>query len=139
MESESTHEEETFIRGIQTPYSDDVLAYFKALIVQKRDAAHEDVNRMRSQLVDAREQSENDTAYSHHMADAGTDAMEREKLYLMVAREQKYIGYLDRALERIENKTYGVCKVTGNPISKERLEAVPHTEISIAAKLKQKR
>lgn len=57
----------------------------------------------------------------------------------MVARQQKYVGYLDRALERIENRTYGVCKVTGNPISKERLEAVPHTEISIKAKLKQKK
>jgi DnaK suppressor protein len=139
MEQEETYEEETFIRGVQTPFSDEVLNHFKELILEKREAAHEDVNRMRAQLVDAREQSENDTAYSHHMADAGTDAMEREKLYLMIAREQKYIGYLDRALERIENKTYGVCKVTGNAISKERLEAVPHTEISIEAKLKQKK
>ena len=57
----------------------------------------------------------------------------------MLARQKKYIGYLDRALERIDNRTYGVCKVTGNPISRERLEAVPHTEISIEAKRKQKR
>jgi DnaK suppressor protein len=57
----------------------------------------------------------------------------------MIAREQKYVGYLDRALERIQNKTYGVCKVTGNTISKERLEAVPHTEISIEAKLAQQK
>lgn len=91
------------------------------------------------QLKDSREQAENDSAYSFHMADAGTDAMEREKLYLMVARQQKFIGYLDRALERINTRTYGICKVTGNTISKERLEAVPHTEISIKAKLKQKR
>ena len=122
-----------------TPFNDAELAHFKDLIVNKRDKASEDVDRMRSQLADAREQAENDTAYSFHMADAGTDAMEREKLYLMIAREQKYIGYLDRALERIERKTYGVCKVTGNPISKERLEAVPHTEISIEAKLAQKK
>lgn len=140
MEAETTHdEEETVVRNIVTPYSDDVLEHFKVLILEKREAAHEDVARMRSQLVDSREQAENDTAYSHHMADAGTDAMEREKLYLMIAREQKYIGYLDRALERIQNKTYGVCKVSGKPISKERLEAVPHTEISIEAKLKQKK
>jgi DnaK suppressor protein len=139
MKSELQHGEETFIKGVPSPYSDDMLDHFKAIILEKRDAAHEDVSRMRSQLVDAREQSENDTAYSHHMADAGTDAMEREKLYLMVAREQKYIGYLDRALERIEGKTYGVCKETGKTISKERLEAVPHTEISIEAKLKQKK
>ncbi len=122
-----------------SPFSDAELEHFKSLVINKRDKATEDVDRMRAQLADAREQAENDTAYSFHMADAGTDAMEREKLYLMIAREQKYIGYLDRALERIENKTYGICKVTGNPISKERLEAVPHTEISIEAKLAQKK
>jgi len=139
MEPESKNEDEILFTGVKSPFSDDVLNHFKELISKKREAAHEDVNRMRAQLVDAREQSENDTAYSHHMADAGTDAMEREKLYLMVAREQKYIGYLDRALERIEKKTYGVCKVTGKAISMERLEAVPHTEISIEAKLKQRK
>jgi RNA polymerase-binding transcription factor DksA len=57
----------------------------------------------------------------------------------MIARQQKYIGYLDRALERIDNRTYGVCKVTGKAISKDRLEAVPHTEISIEAKLQQQK
>ena len=123
----------------KTPFSDKELEHFKKLILEKRQQTTEDIDRMKAQLEDAREQSENDSAYSFHMADAGTDAMEREKLYLMIAREQKFVGYLDRALERIENKTYGICKVTGNPISKERLEAVPHTEISIAAKLKQKK
>ena len=121
-----------------TPFSDKDLEHFRNLLLEKRSSAQEDVERMRSQLEDAREQAENDTAYSFHMADAGTDAMEREKLYLMIARQQKYIGYLDRALERIDNRTYGICKVTGKPISKERLEAVPHTEISIEAKLQQK-
>ena len=123
----------------KTPFSDEVLDHFRQLILDRRASAVEDIERMKSQLEDAREQAENDTAYSFHMADAGTDAMEREKLYLMIARQQKYVGYLDRALERIDNKTYGVCKVTGKAISKERLEAVPHTEISIEAKLKQKR
>lgn len=123
----------------KSPYSEEELAYFRQLILERRAAAVEDIDRMRSQLEDAREQAENDTAYSFHMADAGTDAMEREKLYLMVARQQKYVGYLDRALERIANKTYGICKVTGKAISRERLEAVPHTEISIEAKLKQKK
>lgn len=122
-----------------TPFSDDELEYFRQLILGRRREAVEDIERMRAQLEDAREQWENDTAYSFHMADAGTDAMEREKLYLMIARQQKYVGYLDRALDRIKNKTYGICKVTGKPISKERLEAVPHTEISIEAKLKQKK
>lgn len=125
--------------AVVSPFNDAELDYFKDLILDKRQKAVEDVDRMRAQLADAREQAENDTAYSFHMADAGTDAMEREKLYLMIAREQKYVGYLERALERIQNKTYGVCKVTGNAISKERLEAVPHTEISIEAKLAQQK
>jgi RNA polymerase-binding protein DksA len=121
-----------------SPFSDEELDHFKELILKRRKAAMDDIERMRAQIDEASEQASDNTAYSFHMADAGTDAMEREKLYLMIARQQKYVGYLDRALERIENNTYGICKVTGKPISKERLEAVPHTEISIKAKLKQK-
>jgi DnaK suppressor protein len=144
LQEESTQEAEEEItpqpvKERKTTFTDEELEYFRGLILERRKAAIEDIERMRAQLEDAREQSENDTAYSFHMADAGTDAMEREKLYLMMARQQKYVGYLDRALERIANKTYGICKVTGKPISKDRLEAVPHTEISIEAKLKQKR
>lgn len=123
----------------KTHLSDDELEHFRQLILEKHLSAMEEIDRMRSQLEDARDQQDNDSPYSFHMADAGTDAMEREKLYLMIARQQKYVGYLDRALDRIKNKTYGVCKVTGKPIPKERLEAVPHTEISIEAKMKQKR
>ena len=121
-----------------TPFSDEELDHFKQLILKRRKAATDDIERMREQVEEAKEQAGDNTAYSFHMADAGTDAMEREKLYLMIARQQKYIGYLDRALERIENGTYGICKVTGEPIAKERLESVPHTEISIEAKQKQK-
>ena len=139
MATDTSNMSDEAAEPVESPYSPKELAYFKELIIQKRDSATEDIERMRSQIVDAREQAENDTAYSYHMADAGTDAMEREKLYLMVAREQKYVGYLDRALERIEKNTSGVCKVTGKAISRERLEAVPHTEISIEAKLKQKK
>ena len=123
----------------KTTFSDEELEHFKQVLLDRRESAVKDIDSMKGQLEDAREQAENDTAYSFHMADAGTDAMEREKLYLMIARQQKYVGYLDRALDRVDNKTYGICKVTGKPISKERLEAVPHTEISIEAKLKQKK
>ncbi|MCH8124152.1 MAG: TraR/DksA C4-type zinc finger protein [Bacteroidetes bacterium] len=132
-------QEEVASEPVETSFSKKELQHFMELIVDKRHSAQEDIDGMRGQLADAREQAENDTAYSFHMADAGTDAMEREKLFLMIARQQKYIGYLDRAIERIENRTYGVCKVTGQPISKERLEAVPHTEISIEAKLQQQK
>lgn len=126
-------------KNVVTPFTDEELEHFKTLIEDRKRSALDDISSLRSQLADSREQSENDTAYSFHMADAGTDAMEREKLYLMVARQQKFVGYLDRALDRIKDKTYGVCKVTGDPISRERLEAVPHTEISIEAKLQQKK
>lgn len=123
----------------ETPFSEAELQHFKELILERRRKAKDDVERMRNQIEDAKEQAGDNTAYSFHMADAGTDAMEREKLHLMIARQQKYIGYLDRALERIKNGTYGICKVTGKPIAKERLEAVPHTEISIKAKKEQKK
>jgi len=122
----------------RTPFSDDELEHFKELLLERRREAKEEVERMREQIDEAKEQADDDTAYGIHMADAGTDAQEREKLHHMIARQQKYIGYLDRALERIENKTYGICRVTGKPISKERLEAVPHTEISIEAKRQEK-
>jgi RNA polymerase-binding protein DksA len=123
----------------KTPFSKEDLEHFRGLVKERHRKASEDVGRMRKQIENAREQSDDNSPYSFHMADAGTDAMEREKLYLMIARQQKYMGYLDRALERIQNGTYGVCKVTGDQISRERLEAVPHTEISIEAKKKQKK
>jgi RNA polymerase-binding protein DksA len=122
----------------KTPFSDDELEHFRDLLLQRRREAKAEIEQMRTQIENAKEQSDDNTAYGIHMADAGTDAMEREKLHLMISRQQKYIGYLDRALERIDNKTYGVCRVTGNPIAKERLEAVPHTEISIEAKRQEK-
>src|SRR5690606_37622096 len=122
----------------RTPFSDAELEEFRALIEAKRAETLADIEDMRAQLDDQREH-ESDSAYSFHMADAGTDAMEMEKLYLMIARQQKFLGYLDRAIERIDNKTYGICKVTGKPIAKERLMAVPHTEISIEAKKEQQK
>jgi len=122
----------------RTPFSDEELEHFKELLLQRRREAKEEIEQMREQVDEAKEHAGDNTAYGLHMADAGTDAMEREKLHLMIARQQKYIGYLERALERIENKTYGICRVTGEPISKERLEAVPHTEISIEAKRQEK-
>jgi len=122
----------------RTPFSDEELEHFKELLLQRRREAKEEIEQMREQINEAKEQADDNSAYGVHMADAGTDAMEREKLHLMISRQQKYIGYLDRALERIENKTYGICRVTGEPIAKERLEAVPHTEISIEAKRKEK-
>ena len=121
-----------------TPFTDEDLAHFRRIILAKRQSAMEEIDWMKRQLDDAREQASNESAYSLHMADATSDMMELEKLYLMMARQQKYVGYLNRALDRIEGKTYGICKVSGKPIPKERLEAVPHTEVSIETKRRQK-
>ena len=118
----------------RTPFSDAELDAFRDLITAKRARALAEIETMRARLRHAREAG-GDTAFSLHMADAGTDAADREQTHAMIARQQTFVGHLDRALQRIEYKTYGVCRVSGEPISKERLLAVPHTETSIAAKL----
>lgn len=121
-----------------SPYSDEELEYFKEIIIKKRDEAERELESLQNALRDSMENASDESAYSFHMADAGTDAQEREKTYMLFNRTKKFIRYLDDALKRIENKTYGVCKVTGKKISKGRLEAVPHTQLSIEAKLKRK-
>lgn len=121
-----------------SPYSDEELEYFKEIIIKKRDEAEKELESLQSSLRDSMENASDESAYSFHMADAGTDAQEREKTYMLFNRTKKFVRYLDGALERINNKTYGVCKVTGKKISKGRLEAVPHTQLSIEAKLKRR-
>ncbi|MFO7846574.1 MAG: TraR/DksA C4-type zinc finger protein [Balneolaceae bacterium] len=121
-----------------SPYSDEELEYFKQIIIKKRDEAENELNTLQTSLRESMENSSDESAYSFHMADAGTDAQEREKTYMLFNRTKKFIRYLDDALVRIENKTYGVCKVTGKKIAKGRLEAVPHTQLSIEAKLKRR-
>ena len=121
-----------------SPYSDEELEYFRDIIIKKRDEAEKELNTLQETLRESMENSSDESAYSFHMADAGTDAQEREKTYMLFNRTKKFIRYLDDALQRVENKTYGVCKVTGKKIAKGRLEAVPHTQLSIEAKLKRR-
>jgi DnaK suppressor protein len=121
-----------------SPYNDEDLEYFRDIILKKRDEAERDLAMLQQSLRDSTENASDDSAYSFHMADAGSDAQEREKTYMLFNRTKKFIKYLDDAMVRIQNKTYGVCKVTGATISKGRLEAVPHTQISIEAKLKRR-
>jgi RNA polymerase-binding protein DksA len=121
-----------------SPYSDEELEYFKKIILQKRENALEELNILQQSLKDSIENESDQSVYSFHMADAGTDVQEREKTYMLYYRTRKFIKYLDEALQRIDQKTYGVCKVTGKKISKGRLEAVPHTQLSIEAKLKRR-
>lgn len=121
-----------------SPYSDEELDYFRQIILKKREESENELNTLQSLLRESMENSSDESAYSFHMADAGTDAQEREKTYMLFNRTKKFIRYLDDALKRIDNKTYGVCKVTGKKIAKGRLEAVPHTQLSIEAKLKRR-
>lgn len=121
-----------------SPYNDEELEYFRQIILKKRAEAEQDLEMLQNALRDSMENNTDDSAYSFHMADAGSDAQEREKTYMLFNRTRKFLKYLDEALTRIDNKTYGVCKVTGKKISKGRLEAVPHTQISIEAKLKRR-
>lgn len=124
--------------GRVSPYNDEELEHFKQIILNKREAAEDELNTLQKTLRESMENSSDESAYSFHMADAGTDAQEREKTYMLFNRTKKFVKYLDDAMTRIENKTYGVCKVTGKKIAKGRLEAVPHTQLSIDAKLKRR-
>lgn len=74
------------------------------------------------------------SSYSFHMADQGTDAMEREKAFLWASREGRFLYHLNMALERIEEGSYGFCEECGEPISDDRLEAVPHCRLCIECK-----
>jgi len=121
-----------------SPYTDEELEYFRQIIIKKRDEAENELDSLQNSLRESMENASDESAYSFHMADAGTDAQEREKTYMLYNRTRKFVRYLDDAIKRIDNKTYGVCKVTGKKIAKGRLEAVPHTQLSIEAKLKRR-
>jgi len=115
------------------------LDYFKNLLLQKRQEILEELGYIR----DAKENSledrfGKDTTYSTHMADHGTDEQEREKTFYHASRENKFLLYIEEALERIENGTYGICQSCHKEIPKERLEAVPHTRLCVPCKLAEK-
>jgi len=121
-----------------TPYSDEDLEYFRTLVLRKKEEAQKEIDTLKAQLVkDNRDELDNDSGYSFHIADSASVATDREHLYIMIDRQQKLIGYLNRALLRIDNKTYGICRITHKPIPRERLEAIPHTELSIEGKMKE--
>lgn len=122
---------------IESPYSRKELEYFKNLILDKRNEATEEIEYLMDVLENMRYTDDADTSSNaHHLADLGSEEENTALYYNLVQRTKKYIDQLDRALERIENGTYGICRATGKPIPKGRLEAVPHTRYSINAKLK---
>ena len=112
------------------------LGHFKDVLLTKRGEILKNLEYLKSVVHSTNQEASGDhSAYSFHMADQGTDAMEREKAFLFISRDEKYLKQIDDALERVENGTYGICRVTGKEIGHERLEAVPTTNISYEAKV----
>jgi len=111
--------------------------FFRKLILEKRTKVVKNLEYLKSVVLDSttKEASGEHSSYSFHMADQGTDAMEREKAFLFASRDEKYLKQLDEALERIKNGTFGVCRVCGKEIGHDRLEAVPTTTICYDCKI----
>ena len=103
------------------------LEEFKSLILEKRNKVIDDLAESRKRADEARNNNSVNAIYSSHMADASTDQEEMEKSYYLMDRENKFLQYLNRALEMIGEGTFGICKTCGKLIGKERLEEVPHT------------
>lgn len=120
----------------RTYLTDKELKFFKDLIVEQKDEILENARRLRESLIDENtgEYIGDNSTFSMHMAEQGSDEMEREKLYMFIQRDEKHLFYLENALERIAKKTYGLCVSCGNKISKARLEAVPITSHCINCK-----
>ena len=104
------------------------LKYFKNLINEKRKVLLSKVNEAKEKADEILKESTSNAIYSSHMADASSDHVELEKAYYMIARNKKFLGYLDKALVMIKDSTFGICEQCGQIISKERLEEVPHTK-----------
>src|SRR3970282_59351 len=132
-------------------YSKKDLDHFKQIILEKRDEIIEQLQNLKDQMLDPTtgEYINENSPYSLHMAEQGTDAMEREKTFLYAQRENKFLGYLEDALKRIEAGTYGICvECIDEPqhlcetcplIPKERLEAVPHSQHCLPIKQRQQK
>jgi RNA polymerase-binding transcription factor DksA len=122
----------------KTRYSDAELIEFKELITDKLENSRNELKYLQEQINRSGDiGDDSDTKFSG--LEDGSATMEREYLNQMASRQIQYIQHLEKALVRIENKTYGICRETGKLISPERLRAVPHATLSIEAKNAQKK
>ncbi len=121
----------------RTRYSDADLKEFKDLILGKLQSAKDEFHKMQKSLQNPNENGDENTSNQYLTLEDGASTFEKENLNQLAARQKKFIDNLDAALIRIENKTYGICRVTGKLIQKERLMAVPHATLSMEAKLNQ--
>ena len=115
-------------------YSDEELQEFKQLVVEKLEKAKVEYDEIMDILMNRGGNDVVDTSPTYKILEEGSAVQSKEELTSMAARQLKFIQGLKGALERIENKTYGVCRITGKLISKERLRAVPHATLTIEGK-----
>lgn len=118
----------------KTRYSDAELEEFRDLINEKLKEAYEDYDLLKGSLSHSDNHGTDDTGRTFNMMEDGSETLSREEVAQLAARQEKFIDSLKSALMRIENKTYGICRVTGKLIQKERLRLVPHATLSIEAK-----
>ena len=108
-------------------WTSEELKEFKSIIIEKRKKAINELEESKKRADDARNNNSVNAIYSSHMADASSDQEEMEKSYYWMDRDNKFLQYLDRALEMINDGSFGICANCGKLINKERLEEVPHT------------
>jgi len=123
------------IEGKKTRYSDEELEEFRELIQNKIEKAKNDLHLLVEAYTNSGNNGTNDTSPTFKVLEEGQQVLSKEENRQLAARQERFIKNLEAALVRIENKTYGICRVTGKLISKERLRAVPHATLSIDAKL----
>ena len=123
----------------KTRYADSELLEFKDLIMGKLEDARKELTYLQDQISRTSSNGTDDTENKFLSLDDSSASMEREYLTQMASRQQQFIDHLDKALVRIQNKTYGICRETGTLISKGRLKSVPHATLSIKAKQAQQK
>ncbi len=124
--------------NIKVRYSDDHLEEFRVIIEAKIEKAKSDIELLKSAYMNDHNNGTEDTSPTFKAFDEGSQTMSKERNMQLAIRQEKFIRDLKNALARIENKTYGVCRVLGKLISVERLKIVPHATLSIEAKNLQK-
>ena len=124
--------------NLQIRYPDADLAEFKQIILKKIEKAQADLDLIKSAYMNDLNNGTDDTSPTFKAFEEGSETMSKEANSALAIRQEKFIRDLKNALVRIENKTYGICRVTGKLIEKERLKIVPHATMSMEAKLQQR-
>ncbi len=112
---------------VKKSWTDKEIKYFTEMVQAKRVKVLDEINDSKDKADAILKSSTANSLYSSHMADASSDHVDLEKAYYMIARNKTFLGYLDKALLMIKNKTFGICQACNQLIHKERLEEVPHT------------